>query len=357
MKLQSLLQCVTLLLPLACSQTQFKNDVARVPQSVEISQTSDCGKKITEYHDVHSQNYLKMFPVCQKAQLKIMGSYLHGLKSQIGRLLVGINQERNFNPQGKTLGYYKQYLGELVAKTTYINAIYYQLKNQKVENLCRPFAFSDVTLDEDSFRETIEKAKKAGQEKGLMTEIGDKFLGEVIKDSLKAFSKEVFYEVRDLVLEQIAWHGFKSIVRESAKGIVKGVVISALKGTIISLAVKPLKSGTVPPESKWYKIILDNPEIMINPEWMEMAGLKTMNPWLTHGSTLKKHKDKIQSLLAKLLNQSENTFQNHVRYLANLEEKLEREEWQRKFPVAPAESTRVHIPANIKEYLPAWAKK
>lgn len=357
MKLQPLLQFVTLLLPLACSHTQLKNDVARAPQSIEVSQSPDCGKKITEYHDVHSKNYLKMFPVCQKAQLKIMGSHLHGLKSQIGRLLVGINEERNFNPQGKTLGHYIQYLGELVAKATYINAIYYQLKNEKVENLCRPFAISDVNLDENSFRDTIEKAKKAGEEKGLMTEIGDKFLEEVIKDSLKAFSKEVFYEVRDLVLEQIAWHGFKSIVRESAKGLVKGVVISALKGTIISLAVKPLKGGVVPPESKWYKIILANPEIMINPEWMEMAGLKTMNPWLTHGSTLKIHKDKMHSLLTKLLNQSENAFQNHVRYLANLEEKLEREEKQRSFSVAPAESTAVHMPDNFKEHLPSWAKK
>ena len=339
----------------ACTHKVKNVEVTRMPQS---EQTKDCGKRISEYTDESAKFYFKNFPSTQKKQLQIMGTYLYGLKSQIARLMYGIEYETRHDPKNHGLSNYKLLLNDLVFKSAYITALYYQFKKVKVEELCFAFSFNKVALKEESFLKVIEEAEKAAEEEGILTEVAHDFAKDLAKDILKNFAKEAYYGAREEIIQYIAWSGIKSIARESLAGIAGEIIIGAARGAVITLITQPLKGGTIPEWTKWQKILSASPEIALNPEWMKKAGLSTMNPWMTHMLAFQKDAERMNKLSSKLYNYSENSFTAKVREISMIDQSVKDQDLKNKFPTAYAESTGVNKPVTkVGDDLPFWAIK
>lgn len=352
MKYTNLITGLCFLLLSACSHHVAPPDVDRTPQSLS---GADC-KKITDYDDIHAKNYLKMFPQVQKAQLKVLGTYSYKLKLQIAKLMSGISHENISHSNPTSVKLYKSYLKELVAKSAYVSALYHQLKAANVYEMCRAFAYGEIVLDEDSFQDVIERAQILGKEKGLLIEMKDEWVKNLGKDIVKVLLKEVAYEIHDAVIQNIAWSGINAIARQSAGGIVRGVLVSATTGTLISVLTKPLKSGTIPEYSKWRSAIHTTPELYLNPEWMKKAGISTIDPWTTHSMALERNKESMKKLASKLYASMDNDFSNRISHIYLSTKNAESEALKQQFHVEPAESTRVNVIQRPEDRFPFWMK-
>lgn len=336
----------------SCTHHAVPSEVHRTPQSEAVK---EC-KKITEYNDIHSKDYLKTFPVVQKAQLKVLGTYSYKLKLQIAKLISGINYESISNSNQTSLKQYKSYLYELVAKSAYISALYSQLKAANIYEMCRPFSHGEIILDEASFKQAIDRAQIVGREKGLLVEMKDEYIKNLAEGIIKVLLKETAYEIRDAVIENIAWNGIKAITRQSAGGLARGVLIGAATGTLLTILTKPLKSGTIPEYSKWRSAISNSLELYINPDWMKKVGVKTLDPWITHGQAIARNKEVMHQLATKLYAQSDNSFYNRISYIFMSEKNAEADALKQKFYIAPAESTGVKKIQTTVDRLPFWFK-
>jgi hypothetical protein len=320
------------------------------------SETKSC-KTVRQYTDHHAVSYAKHFSKTQEKQLKLMGSYLFVLKSQMARMIAGINYESYKNPQSRTVKYYQNYLGELMFQSAYIADLYYQLKKYDIDTACKAFAFKEVQIDRDDLIKRLELAQFHGEKEGLISQVSQGIASAMVENVLQDVVMGTGRVIRNMIIQRAISGGIKALKNSVSTSMIRGVVIGAAKGVVIGFVIDQLKSGTIPPETTWMEIAGKNPELLLNPEWMRQAGVQTQMPWNVHIAAHRNKPERMESLKHSLLKRTKQMFIARVLELSKKEAVEDKAEWEKRFPTAYAESTGVHHSVIPENDFPEWAKK
>lgn len=286
-----------------------------------------------------------------------MGSYLHGLKTQMARLMMGVTIEQGRNPKGKTAEYYQRYLGELMFQSAYVTNLYHQLKKYDLDTACRAFSFSEVKLEKEDLLKRLQLAATHGEEEGLLIQLSEGIANAMVENVLQDVVMGTSRVIKNMVIQRAITGGISALKSSLNPGVLRGVVIGAAKGVVVGFVVDQLKSGTIPPWTTWMEMVQKDPELLLNPEWMRAAGHPTQWPWQVHQQAHRNQPERMKGLAKHLYKHSETQFQSRIYYLSKREEQEQQEAQRRKFPTAPAESTAVKLPLNRELDFPYWARK
>ena len=114
----------------------------------------------------------------------------------------------------------------------------------------------------------------------------------VIRDSFTHLGKAAIGQTKQILTNA----SLTSVLNVSALGVTKGIIKGAVKGAIISLILEPLYGQTTPKYYDWSQAVEKNSELLLNPQWMNEAGVGVSAPftqWETHCRALKQYKTNI----------------------------------------------------------------
>ncbi|MBA2406120.1 MAG: hypothetical protein H0V66_15195 [Bdellovibrionales bacterium] len=297
--------------------------------------------------------YAESMKSCLPRHKTLLGTYNHQLKLQIGKLIRGIGLEMRIGSDAKTLKKYKQLLVDLVAKSAYAANLYHQLAAIDPENMCVPFSFKTVPVDDKAFSLALKNAEATAQANGFTSMLSETFQSELIE--------ETFVTIVNGVLD----YDGKAVLNVTANGVVKGIVKGAVKGAILSILLEPLYGQTTLKEYDWIEVIGKNPDLMLNPQWMSQAGVGTSNnafyQWEVHCRAWTIYPEHMKKLDARVKKKPAKDFQGRVlsieREQNNFRNKDQLESPDgRPFYTQPSESTRVQEPLVPAPTLPDWAR-
>lgn len=323
----------------------------RSPQS----ETKPC-KTVKQYTDVHSRAYAKDFPKIREKQLQVMGSYLHLLKDLMAKMIAGINFETYRNPKGRTVKYYQNYLGELMFQSAYVTDLYYQLKKYDLNTACQAFRFEEVKIEEKDLLKRLELAQFHGEKEGLVSQISVGIAQAMVDNVLQDVVIGTGRVVKNMIIQRAISGGIRALKNSVTSSVIRGVIVGAAKGVVIGFVIDQLKSGTIPLETTWIEVAGKNPELLLNPEWMRLAGVQTQMPWQVHMTAHRNRPESMVALKNNLMKHTMQLFQARVLYLSKKEDAEEKAEWEEKFPTAYAESTGVSKQNIMVNELPYWAQ-
>jgi len=134
-------------------------------------------------------------------------------------------------------------------------------------------------------------------------------------------------------------------------GVIKGAVV----GTIVSILTEPLYGARLPPETMWLDVLEEHPELVINPEWMNKAGVPDA-PWNTHCLTINRKAKRLEAVVEYFIQKEENEFLQSITSIhqknLDLIERKSKQDILNQYSIQPAvqDNTRVQI------FVPYYAK-
>jgi hypothetical protein len=306
---------------------------------------------------------------CINNHQKILDLYSKQLSSQVDRIINGLVIEKQKNTDPAILKIYKQYASELIIKSIVIDELTEQLSGAKKliadskdnKALFRSGKIFNTDNIEVRLRAQFNKVlAEANKKEGFGHYVLDEFKHELVKDALIHFGESAFKSIGNgLVLKIFAGSVAKSVTSSMIEhalisfgaGVIKGAVV----GTIVSILTEPLYGARLPPETMWLDVLEEHPELVINPEWMNKAGVPDA-PWNTHCLTINRKAKRLEAVVEYFIQKEENEFLQSITSIhqknLDLIERKSKQDILNQYSIQPAvqDNTRVQI------FVPYYAK-
>lgn len=320
-----------------------------------VAVASSCGKGIVSKNSAAGM-YLEMFPTCKKMQLNTLGKYHHALKTQMSRLLRGLQEGTTSSISKEELKVLENYLIETSFESAYIRALYQQLEKFEIEKECRPFHYTQVELYDSTLATSIDKAKEYANKQGYLYGLSKGYAQSVtegsVKTATKTFLKQALKGIKRNAIRRIVLSGLGSVTRQSFSKVVGGLVVGSAQGIGVGALTDLLKGSVISDVSKWKSYVKKSPVLLLNPEWMEQLPTNSFDPWFTHCLAYKNAPKMYSNALEHLLYSSEVNFLDRVDSILSSDENLQsRLEGQ---CVMPSDNTRVHTGLIHAKIRPSW---
>lgn len=318
------------------------------------------------YGQVHfnvpkDKSLIRNYQNTQDNHLFILKTYREQIESELKRLIEGIEYESGSQNLSKTQSL-KVYFSELILKNILIHELEKQLSainlDQHLKSDKRKPVFNTQELTIDLQKEINSQLKSLNQY-GLISDYLLKDLRDiVVKETLMLAGKKVFQSIGSGLLTKIVTQGISSAALKSAAISIGSELFTKVgRGMIISILTFPLHAYRLPPEHVWTDILKENPEIIINPEWMKYAGSKD-EPWFSHGYALLRRTKVMEDRFNSLLHKEEQAFINRIQMIMKIGPSYDNEfERNQRLGVAVRDATYVYKPKPYLPSLPFWAIK
>lgn len=311
------------------------------------------------FHVPSDKSLIRNYKNTQDNHLIILKSYRFQIESELRRLVEGIEYESSTNKSLK-LNPLKEYFSELLIKNILVTELFRQLIAINLDlhlksNRSQPvFKTENLSID---FQKEINFHLKNLNQTGLISDYLLKELkSTVAQEIIKAGSKKVFSALGSGLLTKIITNGITSAgIRTAVVSIGSEAFIKAGQGMILTILTLPLHAYRLPPEHVWTDILKENPEIIINPEWMKYAGSHD-DPWMSHGYALLRRTNIMEKRLEDLIQNEERSFISRIKDLCKIGQTDEGHLRPRN-NIAVSDATYVYRPKPYFESLPFWAIK
>ncbi len=305
------------------------------------------------------------FDMCKTNHNRIFSAYKKQTDSQISRLLTGLDEEISRKTSNFKLEGHYSLLSKLIMErilieelTKQLNAFdwkNYQSSDRKIYNQ-KLFKLEKVKINLD--QKVVENLKKAGdfeyQFDKNMLEI---FSVKIATNLATNLAESAYISIGSGIATQISANALKSATISFGANVFKG----ALQGTLLSLITMPLRASRLPPESIWLDLLEENPELVINPDWLRDAG-GSDHPWKTHCVTIHRKTDRMVKVVKDFLKKDEKDFTTqaaHINeFLSTQSPKDFKQEKYQSDTKAEIDNTYVKKPLSVREVdIPFWAQK
>jgi hypothetical protein len=286
-------------------------------------------------------------------QLIILSMYRDQIDSEVRRIAEGIEFENSI----KNLDRVKklnEYFLILLLKRVLISEIENQLK---ASNLDQDLVKKTTILNTEAMK--IDLVKEIGEHldstlksQHLPQHVLETFKSNLIDEALKSFGKKIYKNLGKGLLKKILISGVSNSTLNSVMmSIASEAFLEAGVGTVAHVLTLPLHGYKATPEQSWLDVIKKNPEMIVNPEWMQYAGIEE-SPWYVHGYAILRHSDQMEKYFYTLLQNEEKEFKETIRIIY-YPVKTENEKLVAAEP--KVDNTRVYVERLIDQDLPFWA--
>lgn len=311
------------------------------------------------FHVPSDKSLIRNYKNTQENHLVILKSYSAQIESELRRLVEGIEYESS-NAKSLKLASLKEYFSELIIKNILVNELYRQLNSIDLDfhlkrNRTQPvFKTENLSID---FQKEINSQLKNLNQTGLISDYLIKELKSTLtQEILKAGAKKVFSAMGSGLLTKIITQGITSAgIRSAVVSIGSEAFVKAGQGMILTILALPLHAYRLPPEHVWTDILKENPEIILNPEWMKYAGSHD-DPWMSHGYALLRRTKVMEDRLEDLIQKEERSFINRIKVLCKIGQPSE-DNLRPRNNIAVSDATYVYRPKPYFDSLPFWAIK
>lgn len=262
---------------------------------------------------------------CKINHQRILYHYKSQLYSELSRLMVGIEIEKR-NKVSKDLSILKEKSTDLVIKILLTENLYEQAhaRSFNLEPIFnslpkKTFTTKNITISiQKKIYEVLSNANVLIQNKTyslthqalhdfehhiktdifkhLALEAIEKTSQETIKRIITGIAiRETIYDLTPATLRQVTFHFSKDLL------------VSAARGTVLTLITYPFHAYTYSHEVQWIRALLDFPELVINPDWMTELKIYG-NPIRNHCYAIDRHPVIFSKILEKLIDREEKQF-------------------------------------------------
>jgi len=314
-----------------------------------------------KYFTVHADRNNFDYVQCKTNHNIIFQKYGNQLESEIARLLVGIDYEESAKSPAKRIESYYRVLIELTIKKIMIEEMAEQLKAfQFDKKFVNQQGKEKSILNTDSISININQRVSKVLTQSLKKYRSQELTGHII-DSIKTkMMTNIAYTVGGHLLKSAT----ASVVTNLSGNALKGLVLTlgsealagAARGSALTILAAPLMGNRGLPTKDWIKLLNKYPELVINPEWMLIAGSQD-NPWSTHCMTILRETEDMEKVLDKSIQKEEDTFQlkvtriNQIKKLQPIKKEITYK------PLIAIDNTYVKKPLILEDFPPFWADK
>lgn len=305
------------------------------------------------------------YEMCKTNHGRIFELYKDQTDSQISRLLTGIDYESSRQTPKHKLDRYYVALTDTIIKRIMIEELTKQLNafdwkkykssdakiyNQKLFNLDQV----KIKLDQRVVQ-SLENAGDFGYQ--LSQHSLDEFKHRIATNLAFQMAESAYQSIGSGIATKVTAAALKSATISFGSEVLKG----AVRGSILNILTMPLKGSRLPAEEVWLDLLADNPELVINPDWMREAGSQD-HPWHTHCLTIHRESKRMIKVVSSFLKKDESAFTSKIIQINKMPDslKIKKSETQmlREMTKVAVDNTYVkkhYIPAEID--LPFWAYK
>lgn len=288
---------------------------------------------------------------------QILRSYKSQIDSIISRLVTGIEYESGLKNNKLTVSLYEKMLVKLMVKRVFIN----ELQNQLAPVDLSKYAYNkkgEKVFQTDKLKINLEKEITSQLDEILKKNtLGYHFINDlkirIVRVTLIEASLDTFKAVGSGLLAQIVAQGVGGAAFKTAMmSLGSEIFVSVGVGAILNILTFPLHAYRAPPESIWTDILRENPEMIINPEWMRYAG-SSDDPWFTHAYSLLRRTKDMEKAMDTLLKKEEQEF---IRQVTSIEKAKNFKVESTQKPIVAVDNTYVAKP-RLVDIPPFWALK
>lgn len=295
--------------------------------------------------------------------LIILTKYRSQIDSEIKRLVAGLEYESSRKESALQIPHYRKLLMSLIVKRIFVQSLESQLKAVDLDKVVRTSPRVNV-FNTDAIKIDLEKEMSIHLDQVLDEKnIGHYFLKDLktnlIKETVKTVAVKTYQSIGSGLLAKIVTNGIsQAALKSTVLSLGSKIFVSAGTTSLLSLLTFPLHAYRLPPETIWTDILEENPELILNPEWMRYAG-SSDDPWFTHDYAVQRRTKNMERSLKKFLQIEENSFQKSVMGISKIKEfKLQQKEPKYDDHLrAKQDGTYVHKNYIILDFPPFWAAK
>lgn len=306
-------------------------------------------------------NNLRSLKTTQENHHLILRTYRKQIDSEISRLVVGIEYETNSKGSKFKVNLYQNLLAHLLIKRIFLTELDKQLKAVDIDAYVRRPQPRKPLFNTDGITINLEKEIGIHLDSVVKKEsVSHFFLNDLkanlVKSTLKTIAVKTYQSVGTGLLTKIIANGmtasaFKSVVISMGSK----VFISAGTATLLTILTIPLMGRRLPPETIWIDILKENPELIINPEWMKYAKSYD-DPWYSHAYAILRRTSSMERAFNTLMTKEESEFQSSVRSISKMQElKKEKTDFPNRPYINQPDGTYVRKPVYLDVHLPFWA--
>lgn len=305
-------------------------------------------------------NNLTSLKNCSENHLLILRTFRGQLDSEITRLATGIDYETSLNPQAFWLSRYHQLMARLLIKRIFVSQLESQLKAIDLDQFMKKpqprKVFNTDNLSLNLEKELISHLEQATAKEFLPAYAIQDMKVNLVKSTASTLAVKTYQSVGSGLLTKIIAGGVsKGVLKSATLSMGSQIFASAGRASLLSLLTLPLQAYRKPPELVWTEILHKNPELILNPEWMKLAG-SVDDPWWSHAYAILRRTSNMERAFKALVTREESEFLETVRVISRM-----REFKETSFPTEPnrngIDNTYVKRPVLVEDPLPFWALK
>jgi len=242
---------------------------------------------------------------CLSDHRSILYRHTFQVRSQVDRLIRGIEIEKSRDAPKSKIHLLKQMLGRSIIKEYVLRDVIRQTNMAMYREplasdpKAAQFARDLINTDEIALDANISHHKS-----NPAAFLLHKYKDEVVVETFMDLGEELYHSVGNGTVVKIisgsySLASFEGALISFGSNVLKGAGFSAAIGLIAT----PLTGARLSPEDLWLKMLSKRPELIVNPEWMNEAGSPDA-PWFAHCLAIQR-KEKAILNVVKTLNQSE----------------------------------------------------
>ncbi len=285
--------------------------------------------------------------------LIILSMYKGQIDSEVRRIAEGIEFE-NSNKNLDRVKKLNEYFLNLLLKRVFISEVENQLKASNFEQaaLKKEMILNTEEMKIDLMKEMGEHLDSSLRAQHIPQHVLETFKSNLIDEALKAVGKKVYKHLGKSLLKKIIISGVSnSTLNSIMMSVASEAFLEAGIGTVAHVLTLPLHGYKATPEQLWLDVIKKHPEIIVNPEWMQHAGIEE-NPWYVHGYALLRHSDQMEKYFYTFLQNEEREFKETIRLIYN---SVKSESEKLVVAETKVDNTGVYVERLIDQDLPFWA--